>query len=71
MAKKELSFEESIIQLKNILAQLENPDLGVDEALKLYENGVKLVRSCESKLENARQRIKYIDETSGRESENE
>ncbi len=71
MAKKELSFEESIIELKKILAQLESPDLGVDEALKLYESGVKLVRNCESKLENARQKIKYIDEASEVKKDNE
>ena len=40
MAKKELGFEESLSELKKILAQLEDPDVGVDEALKRYENGV-------------------------------
>ena len=62
MAKKELGFEESLSELKKILAQLEDPDVGVDEALKLYENGVKLVRNCETRLEKVKQKIIYIDE---------
>ncbi len=61
MTKKEQGLEESLKELKNILTSLENPELGVDDALKLYEKGVKLVRQCEKKLENARQTIKYID----------
>ncbi len=65
MAKKALGFEESIQELKKILESLENPDIGVDEALRLYESGVKLVRDCESKLEKARQKVKYIDESIG------
>jgi exodeoxyribonuclease VII small subunit len=71
MAKKELSFEESIVELKEILERLENPDVGVDEALKLYENGVKLVRNCEAKLEKVRQKVKYIDEISEGKKDNE
>ncbi len=69
MAKKELGFEESLKELQKILEALENPDVGVDEALKLYENGVKLVRSCEKKLETAKQKIKYIDEAGDGENE--
>lgn len=62
MAKKELGFEESIEALKKILDALEDPEVGVDEALKLYESGVKLVRNCEAKLEKVKQKIRYIDE---------
>lgn len=60
--KKEQSFEESLQKLNDILALLEDPDLGVEEALKLYEQGVALVRSCEIKLSAVKQRITYIDE---------
>ena len=59
--KKEQSFEESLQKLNDILALLEDPDLGVEEALKLYEQGVALVRSCETKLSAVKQRITYID----------
>ncbi len=60
--KKEQGFEESLQRLNDILALLEDPDLGVEEALKLYEQGVALVRSCEKKLSAIKQKITYIDE---------
>ncbi len=69
MPKKEPGFDESLKELEKILEALENPDVGVDEALKLYETGVKLVRNCEKKLDNVKQKIKYIDEIG--EGENE
>ena len=71
MAKKELGFEESLPELTKILAQLEDPDVGVDEALKLYENGVKLVRNCETRLEKVKQKIIYIDEINEGSKDNE
>lgn len=69
MAKKELGFEESIDALKKILEALEDPDVGVEESLKLYESGVKLVRACETKLSKVKQKIKYIDEGDGESDE--
>lgn len=71
MAKKELGFEESLSELKKILSQLEDPDIGVDEALKLYESGVRLVRNCEVKLEKVKQKIIYIDEINEGKQSNE
>lgn len=71
MAKKELGFEESLSELKRILSQLEDPDVGIDEALKLYESGVKLVKNCETKLEKVKQKIIYIDETNEGSANNE
>ena len=62
MPKKELNFEESLALLSQITESLDNPDIGIDESLKLYEQGVKLIRTCRTKIENAKQKIKYIDE---------
>ena len=60
--KKEQGFEESLQRLNDILALLEDPALGVEESLKLYEEGVALVRVCEKKLSAVKQKITYIDE---------
>ena len=60
--KKEQGFEESLQRLNDILALLEDPDLGVEKSLKLYEQGIALVRSCEQKLSEVKQKITYIDE---------
>lgn len=62
MPKKELSFEKSLELLNILLESLEDPDIGIDESLKLYEEGVKLIRACRKKIDDAKQKIKYIDE---------
>ncbi len=65
MPKKELTFEQTLEKLNGILEELENPDTGIEESLALYENGIKLLRACQKKLENAKQKIKYIEEANG------
>lgn len=62
MPKKEQSFENSLEQLNNILLSLDDPNIGIDESLKLYEEGIKLIRACRKKIDNAKQKIKYIDD---------
>lgn len=62
MPKKEQSFESSLEQLNNILLSLDDPNIGIDESLKLYEEGIKLIRACRKKIDNAKQKIKYIDD---------
>jgi len=62
MPKKELSFEKSLELLNILLESLDDPDIGIDESLKLYEEGVKLIRACRKKIDDAKQKIKYIDE---------
>ena len=42
MAVKKQSFEESIGQLESIVAQLEKGECGLDQSLKLFEEGAKL-----------------------------
>ena len=60
MAKKEQSFEASIERLEQIVRALENGDAPLEETLKLYEEGIALVRTCTERLENAEQRVKML-----------
>lgn len=62
MAKKpeNLSFEESIAELENIVTLLEQGDVSLDDALKQFERGIKLVRSSQHKLENAQQKVSIL-----------
>ena len=55
--------------LNVILDSLDDPDIGIDESLKLYEEGIKLIRACRKKIDNAKQKIKYIDEAEDSENE--
>lgn len=55
MAKR--SFEQMIDELEEIMRQLEQGDLVLDEMLKLYSKGVKLVDSCQARLDAAQAEI--------------
>ena len=53
----ERSFEESLAELERVVRDLEDGELGLDEALARYERGVALVRQCQGRLTQAEQRI--------------
>ncbi len=60
MAKKTNSFESAMDRLKEIIQTLENGEAPLEETLKLYEEGVLLVRSCTERLERAEQKVKML-----------
>ena len=57
---KEILFEDALARLEQIVKSLENGDVPLDRSLALYEEGVKLVGICNSRLENAEKRIKIL-----------
>ena len=57
MAKANKSFEESVGRLEEIVRMLENGTATLDESLKLYEEGIALVRACNKQLDNAEKKI--------------
>ena len=56
----EMSFEESLTELEGIADKLEKGQLSLDESLLLFENGIKLVRECNTKLKNAKQNVEKL-----------
>jgi len=59
---KSKDFESDLKELEKMVKQLEAGDLSLKEALKLYERGVSLSRSCHEQLEEAERRIEVLDE---------
>ena len=59
MAKK-MTFEAAMARLEEILHALESGAENLDTSLKLYEEGVALIRSCSALLENAEQSVKIL-----------
>ena len=57
---KDLTFEKALEKLEKIVAQLEEGDLALDDSLKKYEEGVKLGRACQEKLDKAKARIELL-----------
>jgi exodeoxyribonuclease VII small subunit len=62
VAKKpeNLSFEESLTELEQIVTELEQGDVSLDDALKQFERGISLVRGSQSKLEQAQQKVAIL-----------
>lgn len=60
MTKKMMTFEAAMERLEEIARLLESGSKGLDESLKLYEEGVSLIRLCTQKLENAEQSVKIL-----------
>ncbi len=60
MAEKKQTFEASLQKLENIVGKLEEGDLPLEESLKLFEDGVKLSRECQGKLDQAERRIEVL-----------
>lgn len=58
--KKHMHFEKSIEALESIVAQLEKGELALDDALKQFEKGINLARSCQEVLTQAEQKIETL-----------
>ena len=55
--KNSNSFESSILRLEEISSLLEKEDIGLDEAITLFEEGVTLSKNCLTTLNNAELKI--------------
>ncbi len=60
MADKEMSFEAAMARLEEIVRTLDGGASGLDDSLGLFEEGIALVKLCNSKLEGAEQKVKLL-----------
>ena len=60
MPKKEISFENAMDRLDEIVSLLENGECQLEEALNIFEEGISLVKICNKKLETAEKSIKIL-----------
>jgi len=65
MAKEEknVSFEQALAQLEQIVSAIEGGQVGLEESLAKYEQGMALVKKCRILLESAEKRIEMISQT--------
>lgn len=54
------SFESRVEELQGIVQQMEGGSLGLDDAMKKFERGVELLRTCFQTLESAEKRIELL-----------
>jgi len=55
-----LDYEQTFERLNHIVEQLENADLPLEEALKQFEEGIKLTTQCQASLRQAEQKVQVI-----------
>jgi exodeoxyribonuclease VII small subunit len=59
------SFEATLAQLEELVARLESGDLPLDEALRTFEQGVRLTRECQGALTTAQQKVQQLLQRGG------
>ncbi|MGN0498912.1 MAG: exodeoxyribonuclease VII small subunit [Acutalibacteraceae bacterium] len=57
---KDISYEDAMKRIDEIVDCLEKGEVSLDDALKLFEEGTALTGLCYEKLENAKQKITEI-----------
>lgn len=65
MGKSEENFEELMQKLEEITDKLEKEQLSLDDSVKLFEEGMKISKKCNSKLEDAEKRITILINNDG------
>ncbi len=58
MAEKK--FEAALARLEEIVKELETGELPLEQSLKLFEEGIKLSRICNKRLEEAERRVEIL-----------
>ena len=60
MSDKELTYEDAVKRLEEVVAALENKETPLDESVKLFEEGTKLAAFLNDKLKNAKQKVTVL-----------
>lgn len=56
----EMTFEQAMAELENVVGQLERGDVALDASISLYERGAALKKHCEAKLREAEEKVHAI-----------
>lgn len=54
------SFENSLERLQHAVKKLESGELGLEDALKQFEEGVRLAKECQAILSDAEKRVEIL-----------
>lgn len=61
--KKSIDFEQSLKELELLVDTMESGELSLEQALKAFEQGVKLTRECQQALQSAEQKVEQLSRT--------
>jgi exodeoxyribonuclease VII small subunit len=66
--KKITNLEKALADLEELVEELESGDLPLEKAMKKFEEGIKLTRSCQAALKDAEQKVQILLKSAGGES---
>ncbi len=58
-------FEKALQQLEKIVTRMESGELGLEESLNQFEQGIKLAKNCQDTLTDAESRVEQLIEKNG------
>lgn len=64
MAKRKQSFEEALSKLESLAEQIERGEIGLEESISKYEEGMALVKQCREILARAELKVQELQERS-------
>jgi exodeoxyribonuclease VII small subunit len=53
-------FEEALKKLEELVKKMESGDLALEDSLKAFEEGIRLIRFCTGKLDEAERRVEIL-----------
>ena len=62
MAKKKQTFEQALEQLSTLAEQIEQGEIGLEDSIAKYEEGMKLLQHCRAILSNAESKIELLQQ---------
>lgn len=69
MNQENISFEAAFRALQEVIERLEESELPLEEAVKLYEEGVRLSKSCQQLLDRAQLRVTQLNDEENADSQ--
>lgn len=61
-AQKTLSFESAMAELEQLVADMEGGKLSLEDSLTAYKRGAELLSFCRSRLDDAQQQVRVLEE---------
>ena len=59
---EELSIEETLKELEQIIEKMEDRDSSLEDTFSLYASGIKMVKACNEKIERVEKKIQILSE---------
>lgn len=67
MSTKTFNFEKSMAELEALIEKMDSDELSLEQALKHFEQGIKLTQLCQTALQKAEQKVEILLQKNGSE----